>query len=142
MVYFPVKHSWLYNKKEYEKEPRYKLTNLVIKNIFCQSLDPLLYRGSTVLNFIYLFFKRWGGPWPPSPSPCAGPEVDIIGARRNNTKSREYIRKETCLKQASIKPKEDENLKMQTGKNGSGVTKVSRTNVRGIKGGNRANEKC
>ena len=83
-----------------------------------------------------------GGPWPPSPSPCAGPEVDIIGARRNNTKSREYIRKETCLKQASIKPKEDENLKMQTGKNGSGVTKVSRINVRGIKGGNRANEKC
>ena len=45
-------------------------------------------------------------------------------------------------KQASIKPKKDENLKMQTGKNGSGVTKASRTNVRGIKGGNMANVKC
>ena len=41
-----------------------------------------------------------------------------------------------------MKPKKDENLKMQTGKNGSGVTKASRTNVSGIKGGNRANEKC
>ena len=29
-------------------------------NIFCQSLGPSLYRGSTVLNFIYLFFfKKW-----------------------------------------------------------------------------------
>ena len=83
-----------------------------------------------------------GSPGPPSPSHCAGSEIDIIRSRRNNTKTREYIRKETCSKQAIIKPKEDENLKMQTGKNGSGVTKVSRTNVRGIKGGNRANEKC
>ena len=34
--------------------------NPVITNIFCQSLGPSLYRGSTVLNFIYLFFKKWG----------------------------------------------------------------------------------
>ena len=32
-------------------------------NIFCQSLDPSLYRGSTVLNFIYLLFKKWGSPF-------------------------------------------------------------------------------
>ena len=31
---------------------------------------------------------------------------------------------------------------MQTGKNGSGVTKAGWTNVRGIKGENRANKKC
>ena len=46
--------------KQYEKEARNKLTNLVILNIVCQSLGPSLYRGSTVLNFI-LFFKKWGG---------------------------------------------------------------------------------
>ena len=45
--------------------------NLVITNIFCQSLGPSLYRGSTVRNFIYLFFKKWG--WrasPPAPPPA------------------------------------------------------------------------
>ena len=48
-------------KAQYEKKPRYKLTSLVITKIFCQSLGPLLYPGCTVLNFIYLFFKKWGG---------------------------------------------------------------------------------
>ena len=63
-------------KAQYEKKNRYKLTSLVITKIFCQSLGPLLYPGCTVLNFIYLFFKKWGGGVvlsPPSPSPCAGP---------------------------------------------------------------------
>ena len=63
-------------KAQYEKKKnRYKLTSLVITKIFCQSLGPLLYPGCTVLNFIYLFFKKWGGVLcpPPSPSPCAGP---------------------------------------------------------------------
>ena len=62
-------------KAQYEKKNRYKLTSLVITKIFCQSLGPLLYPGCTVLNFIYLFFKKWGGGFsaPPSPSPCAGP---------------------------------------------------------------------
>ena len=49
---------------------RYKLTNLVITNIFYHSLDPSLYRGSTVLNFIYLFFKKWGALAPPAPPPA------------------------------------------------------------------------
>ena len=35
--------------------------NLVITNIFCHSLGASLYKGSTVLNFIYLFFKKSGG---------------------------------------------------------------------------------
>ena len=48
-------------KAQYEKKPRCKLTSLVITRIFCQSLGPLLYPGCTVLNFIYLFFKKWGG---------------------------------------------------------------------------------
>ena len=43
---------------QYEKKPRYKLTSLVITKIFCQSLGPLLHPGCTVLNFIYLFFKK------------------------------------------------------------------------------------
>ena len=43
--------------------------NLVITKIFCQSLGPSLYRGSTVLNFIYLFFKKWGRPGLPPPAP-------------------------------------------------------------------------
>ena len=34
--------------------------NLVITKIFFQSLSPSFYRGCTVLNFIYLFFKKWG----------------------------------------------------------------------------------
>ena len=53
-----------------------KLTNLVMTNIFCQSLGLTLYRGSTVLNFIYLFFKKLGGPTtppPPRPLPQRGP---------------------------------------------------------------------
>ena len=65
-------------KATWKKEPRYKLTILVITNIFCHSLVPSLYRGSTVLNFIYLFFKNWGGgglPPPfPSPSFFTGPD--------------------------------------------------------------------
>jgi len=38
------------------------------------SLDPWLYRGSTVLNFIY-FSKSWGGSPGPSlaPPPPTGP---------------------------------------------------------------------
>ena len=48
----------------------YKLTNLVITNIFCHSLDPSLYRGSTVVNFIYSFFKKGGGLDPPAPPPA------------------------------------------------------------------------
>ena len=61
----------------YEKEPWYKLTNLVITNIFYQSLCPSLYQGSTVLNFIYLFFKKWGvgEPGPPQPLPLCRPQV-------------------------------------------------------------------
>ena len=35
-------------------------------NIFCQSLGPSLYRGSTVLNF-----EKVGGPWPPRAPPPA-----------------------------------------------------------------------
>ena len=46
---------------------RYKLTNLVITNIFCHTLDPSLYRGPTVLHCIYLFFKKWGALAPPAP---------------------------------------------------------------------------
>ena len=37
------------------------IKNLVIRNIFCQPLGASLYKGSTLLNFIYLFFKKWGG---------------------------------------------------------------------------------
>ena len=37
------------------------IKNLVITNIFCQPLGASLYKGSTLLNFIYLFFKKWGG---------------------------------------------------------------------------------
>ena len=44
--------------------------NLVITNIFCQPLGASLYKGSTVLNFIYLFFKKWGAPGPPAPPPA------------------------------------------------------------------------
>ena len=52
--------------------------NLVITNIFCHSLGASLYKGSTVLNFIYLFFKKSGeGAWPPSSSPCAGPDAPV-----------------------------------------------------------------
>ena len=63
--------------RQYEKEPRYKLTNLVITNIFCQSLGPSLYRGCTVALYLILFiyFQKVRGSWPfPSPSPCAGPD--------------------------------------------------------------------
>ena len=38
-------------------------------NIFCQSLGPSLYRGSTVLNFIY-FSKSVEAPLP-----CVGPAL-------------------------------------------------------------------
>ena len=44
--------------------------NLVITNIFCQSLGPSLYRGSTVLNLIYLFFKKWGALALQAPPPA------------------------------------------------------------------------
>ena len=44
--------------------------NLVITNIFCQPLGVSLYKGSTVLNVIYLFFKKWGGPGSPAPPPA------------------------------------------------------------------------
>ena len=54
------------------KKPRYKLTNLVVTKIFCQPLGPSLYRGCTVLNFIYLFSKS-GVPGPPKPSPLRRP---------------------------------------------------------------------
>ena len=49
---------------------KYKLKSLVIIKIFCQSPSPSLYRGCRVLNFIYLFSRKWGrGCCPPSPSP-------------------------------------------------------------------------
>ena len=45
--------------------------NLVITNIFCQPIGASLYKGSTVLNFIYLFFKKsGGGGGPPAPPPA------------------------------------------------------------------------
>ena len=31
------------------------------------------FAGYTVLNFIYIFFKKWGALAPPAPSPCGGP---------------------------------------------------------------------
>ena len=49
---------------------RYQLTNLVITDIFCHTLNPSLYGGSTVLNFIYLFFKKWGALAPRAPPPA------------------------------------------------------------------------
>ena len=52
-----------------KKEARNKLTKLVITNILCQSLGPSLYRGSTVLNFI--FQKVWGGELAPPAPPSA-----------------------------------------------------------------------
>ena len=53
--------------------------NLVITNIFCQPLGASLYKGSTVLNFIYLCFKKsGGGGWPASSSPCAGPDAPSL----------------------------------------------------------------
>ena len=59
-LFFNPRNSIMVNKwQSGEKEARYKLTNLVITNIFCQSLGPLLYRGSTVLNLISLFFNKW-----------------------------------------------------------------------------------
>ena len=47
-----------------KKNLHYKLTNLIIADVFCQSLSPSLYRGSNVLNFIYLLFKKGGSPFP------------------------------------------------------------------------------
>ena len=58
---FLGKQTILLNSKIYgsmRKEHRYKLTNLVITNIFCQFLGPSLYRGSTVFNFVWLVFKK------------------------------------------------------------------------------------
>ena len=52
--------------------------NLVITNIFCQPIGASLYKGSTVLNFIYLFFKKSGGGRPASSSPCAGPDAPSL----------------------------------------------------------------
>ena len=46
--------------------------NLVITNIFCQPFGASLYKGSTVLNFIYLFFKKWGA-LAPQLLPLRGP---------------------------------------------------------------------
>ena len=56
------------------KKPRYKLTNLVITTIFCQSPRPSLYRGCTVLNFTYLFLQKWGAGWPRQPLPLRNPD--------------------------------------------------------------------
>ena len=47
--------------------------NLVITNIFCQPLGASLYKGSTVLNFIYLFFKKSGRGLAPQLLPLRGP---------------------------------------------------------------------
>ena len=64
-----------------KKTPRYKLTNLVETKIFCQSLGPSSYRGFTVLNFIYLFFKKWGGGAAnPQSLPLRGPCLLIMQA--------------------------------------------------------------
>ena len=49
------------------------IKNLVIRNIFCQPLGASLYKGSTLLNFIYLFFKKWGGGLAPQLLPLRGP---------------------------------------------------------------------
>ena len=46
------------------------IKNLVITKIFCQPIGASLYKGSTLLNFIYLFFKKWGAPGPPAPPPA------------------------------------------------------------------------
>ena len=51
---------------------RYKLTNLVITNIFCHTLHPSLYRGSTVLN-LFIYFSKSGWPWLLQPHPLRGP---------------------------------------------------------------------
>ena len=52
------------------------IKNLVITKIFCQPLGASLYKGSTLLNFIYLFFKKWGAPGPPPP--CAVPDAPSL----------------------------------------------------------------
>ena len=54
-------------------------------NISCQSLGPLFCRGSTVLNFIYLFFKSGAAP-----SPCAGPALAWL--RLYNTTKIDYAK--------------------------------------------------
>ena len=56
-------------------------------NIFCQSLGPSLYRGSTVLNFIYLFFKKWGSPFA-----LRGPCPSIAWLRLYNTPKIDYAK--------------------------------------------------
>ena len=54
-----------------KKKPCYKLTRIVITKLFCQFLGPSLYRGCTVLNFIYLLiFQKVGvGLAPRAPPP-------------------------------------------------------------------------
>ena len=54
-------------------------------NMFCQSLSPSLYRGSTVLNFIYYFSKSEAAP-----SPCAGPALAWL--RIYNTPKLDYAK--------------------------------------------------
>ena len=41
----------------FEKQPRCKLTNLVITNIFCQSLDPSLYIKFPLYLIVFIFLK-------------------------------------------------------------------------------------
>ena len=75
----------------------YSGTYLIITNIFCQSLGPSLYRGSTVLNFIYLFFKKWGSPFPRT-----GPALAWL--RLYNTPKIEYARSGNNKKTLKLQP--------------------------------------
>ena len=61
--------------------------NLVITNIFCQSLGPSLYRGSTVLNFIY-FSKSGGGGEAPQVHPLRGPCNACLSSKGGNTEQK------------------------------------------------------
>ena len=61
-------------KKQYEKEPRYKLRSLVITDIFCQSLLPFISRFHC--TYFYLFiFQKVVGPGPPAPPPARAPPL-------------------------------------------------------------------
>ena len=88
-----------YSNKDtiYMKMYNYSGTYLIITNIFCQSLGPSLYRGSTVLNFIYLFFKKWGSPFPRT-----GPALAWL--RLYNTPKIEYARSGNNKKTLKLQP--------------------------------------
>ena len=65
-----------------------KLTNLVMTNIFCQSLGLSLHRGSTVINFIYsvfIYFTKSRGVLPHTPPPSPKPLLPQRGPCSNMT---------------------------------------------------------